>query len=313
MLPEFLPGLSIVSFSSGYSAAKIPLFGGVSTVPYFESGQDYPGKQSNGYTAIWYGFIKPPVTDTYRLSVTSYDGMTLEVNNQTLFSNLGGEIYEFPGAGFERDIFLPGGVYTPIRVTFLESGKNAPAFSIDYTSTILGVSRQPLPASWFFRGDDTQMAVIQRFRGIIPPRYMQGLKLEVQTDPFNGNIIHRAIVNVIDVPLTSGAPFPGLANTDRLDAYFTGFIKFPVTDTYTFNCVADDQIRLWLSDVDIINSFAGTGKSGSRLIQGGVLTPVRIQFFEDGGGAELRVPYSSTALGVVNQPIPASWLFYERS
>ncbi len=80
-----------------------------------------------------------------------------------------------------------------------------------------------------------------------------------------------------------GSPFPGVVNTDNFSARWYGF---PVLQggTYTFVVGADDAVRVWVDDTQIINAWYPapyTEHQASLTLNGGPHT-IRVEYFEAG-------------------------------
>lgn len=97
---------------------------------------------------------------------------------------------------------------------------------------------------------------------------------------------------------------------DNFTARWEGFLLPQFTDTYTFYTVSDDGVRVWIDGDLIINQWIPQGPtewSGNYAVTAGELYPVRIEFFEDGGGAVMKFLWKSTLLP--KQIVPKQQLF----
>ena len=99
----------------------------------------------------------------------------------------------------------------------------------------------------------------------------------------------------IDFDWGSGSPDPSIgANT--FSARWTGQVKPQFTETYTFYTVSDDGIRLWINDDPVIDSWVDkspTENSGTIALVGGLKANIKIEYYENGGGAVARLLWSS--------------------
>ena len=78
------------------------------------------------------------------------------------------------------------------------------------------------------------------------------------------------------------------------------------TETYTFYTKTDDGVRLWVNNQLIINKWVGTGlreASGTAQLTAGVKTPIRIDYYDLSGNAQIELRWSSPSTPV--QLIPA--------
>jgi beta-glucanase (GH16 family) len=77
---------------------------------------------------------------------------------------------------------------------------------------------------------------------------------------------------------------------DHFSVRWDGFVIPEFTEDYTFNIVADDGVRLWVSDKLIIDNWipqAPTELSGSHSMSANKRYPIRIEYFEESGGETL--------------------------
>jgi glucose/arabinose dehydrogenase len=106
------------------------------------------------------------------------------------------------------------------------------------------------------------------------------------------------------------APAPGVA-PDFFSARWTGALEAPVTGSYTFSTVSDDGVRLWIDGRLVIDNWTDHPStedvSEPITLAAGRRYPVRLEFYENDGGAEVRLRWSY--LGGPTTPIPASRLF----
>jgi hypothetical protein len=99
-------------------------------------------------------------------------------------------------------------------------------------------------------------------------------------------------------------------SNDSFSVRWTGFFKAPVTGTYTFYTLSDDGTRLQINNTSIVNNWtdhATTENSGTIALVAGQKYPITLEFYENGGYAEMRLLYS--APGVAKQFVPQINLF----
>jgi len=71
----------------------------------------------------------------------------------------------------------------------------------------------------------------------------------------------------------------------------TGFVEVPKTGKWTIGTISDDGSKLWIGDQLIVNN---DGLHGDREVKGEInleagLHAIRVEFFERGGGATMKV------------------------
>jgi predicted phage baseplate assembly protein len=112
----------------------------------------------------------------------------------------------------------------------------------------------------------------------------------------------------IDFDWPTGTPGDPIdANT--FSARWTGKVIAPTTEAYTFTTRSDDGVRLWVAGSLLIDNWtdhAPTDDNGTINLQAGVETAIRVEFFEDGGPATMKLSWSSATKP--KQIVPAASL-----
>jgi hypothetical protein len=103
----------------------------------------------------------------------------------------------------------------------------------------------------------------------------------------------------------SGSPSPAIG-PDSFSVRWTGQVQAQFSETYTFTTVSDDGIRLWVNGSLVVNNWtdhAPTENSGTILLTAGQKVDLKMEFYENGGGAVARLLWSSpsTAKQAVRQ------------
>ena len=107
-----------------------------------------------------------------------------------------------------------------------------------------------------------------------------------------------------------GSPDPSI-DVDTFSARWTGQVEAPVTGEYTFTTTSDDGVRLSVDGRSLVDNWTNHGPtddSGTITLQAGQKYDVQMDFFEDGGGAVLRLAWAYP--GQDRQIIPAGNLLY---
>ena len=113
----------------------------------------------------------------------------------------------------------------------------------------------------------------------------------------------------IDFTWGSGSPSPSVG-ADTFSARWTGQVEPQFTGTYTFYTVSDDGVRLWVNGQQIVNNWtnhAPTENSGTIALTAGQRYDIRLEFFENAGGATARLLWSSAS--VPKAVVPSARLF----
>jgi hypothetical protein len=125
---------------------------------------------------------------------------------------------------------------------------------------------------------------------------------------FTGTTVARVDATV-DFTWGSGSPAASIA-ADTFSARWIGQVEAPVTGTYTFYTVSDDGVRLWVNNQQIVNNWtdhAPTENSGTINLTAGQRYDIRMEFYENGGGATARLLWSGA--GIAKSVIPSTRLY----
>ena len=101
----------------------------------------------------------------------------------------------------------------------------------------------------------------------------------------------------IDFDWGTGAPIAGMG-TNTFSVRWTGFVAPRFTGTYTFYTTTDDGVRLWVNNLatPLIDRFVDQGPTtwtGTINLTAGQVYPIRMDYFENSGGAVARLEWSS--------------------
>lgn len=103
----------------------------------------------------------------------------------------------------------------------------------------------------------------------------------------------------IDFEWGSGSPLPGIIGNDRFSVRWRGYIVPQETGTYRFRTRSDDGVRLWVGDLSspIINQWNDHSPTdhtaGAMTLQKGQVYPIRMEMYENGGGAVARLSWQT--------------------
>jgi len=112
----------------------------------------------------------------------------------------------------------------------------------------------------------------------------------------------------VNFPSTNGN-FANSGRADQVGAVFTGFLSVPTTDYYTLSIESDDGSKLFLGTDLIIDNDGLHGmveRSGTVALAAGY-HPIRVEFFENGGGAGVIARWQSST--IARQVIPPTRWF----
>jgi hypothetical protein len=124
---------------------------------------------------------------------------------------------------------------------------------------------------------------------------------------FTGTTVTR-IDPTVNYDWTSFSP-QGIG-PDTWSARWTGQVKPAKSETYTFYTTSDDGVRLWVNGSLIVDNWtdhAPTENRGTITLTAGQLYDIRMEYYENGGGAVAKLWWSSASQP--KQIIPSARLF----
>jgi len=109
----------------------------------------------------------------------------------------------------------------------------------------------------------------------------------------------------IDFDWGAGAPATGVG-ADTFSVRWTGNAVAQFSETYTFYTVSDDGVRLWVNGSLVIDNFTDHGpteNTATLTLVAGQSYAIRLEYYENGGGAVARLHWSSPSLS--RRPVTA--------
>lgn len=107
----------------------------------------------------------------------------------------------------------------------------------------------------------------------------------------------------------SGSPAASIG-ADTFSARWSGQVQPQFSQTYTFYTTSDDGVRLWVNGQQLINNWtdhAPTENSGTIALAIGQKYDLKLEFYENGGGASATLSWSSSSQP--KQIVPQARLF----
>ena len=136
-----------------------------------------------------------------------------------------------------------------------------------------------------------------------------GLKGEYYNNiNFTGTKVTRVDPN-INFNWGTGAPVSGFG-ADTFSVTWTGQIQAQHSELYTFTTTSDDGIRLWINGqliIDQWNDHAPTNHTGAYGMVAGQKVDIRIDYYENGGGAVAQLRWASAS--TPQQVVPTNQLY----
>ncbi len=112
----------------------------------------------------------------------------------------------------------------------------------------------------------------------------------------------------------SGSAPDAKMEADTFSVRWSGYVMPKYSETYTFTAISDDGVRLWVNGKRIINNWtlhAPTENNGTITLKAGKKYKIRLDYFEQTGGATMKLFWSSPSQS--RQVIPGEQLFANAS
>ncbi|MFB0553418.1 MAG: PA14 domain-containing protein, partial [Phycisphaerae bacterium] len=124
------------------------------------------------------------------------------------------------------------------------------------------------------------------------------------------DLVMERLDPTVDFSWGDGSPEPGVVNVDNFKVRWTGEVEIPSTGTYTFHTQTDDGVRLWVNDILVLENWTDHGStldSGDIDLKGGQRYPIKLEWYENGGGAICQLYWEGPK--IARQIIPSSYLW----
>lgn len=125
---------------------------------------------------------------------------------------------------------------------------------------------------------------------------------------YTGPNVNR-VDGTVDFDWGTGSPDASLQST-TYSARWTGQVLADFTETYTFETEADDGVRLWVNNVLLVDDYVDQGstkRSGTITLTAGTRYDIKMDYYQDGGGADAHLRWSSPSTPY--EVIPQDHLF----
>ncbi|MCB8952923.1 MAG: SH3 domain-containing protein [Ardenticatenales bacterium] len=231
------------------------------------TGSPAPGINADNFSACWMRVVNFS-GGTYRFSVTVDDGVRLYVDDQLLINAW----YTSNVHTLSADTFLAAGDHY-VRLEYYEAGGNA---IIKLNWSPLNVSTPTPTTGW--RGE------------YYNNQTLSGTAALVRTDP------------AVDFNWGVGTPAVGLLAADHFSVRWTQSLTFN-PGRYRFVVNADDGARLWVNNTLLVDKWVD--QQGGALIAEidlpGALVPIKLEYYEDIGGASVKLAWTQVISYGTNQ------------
>jgi glucose/arabinose dehydrogenase len=245
----------------------------------------------NTFSVRWTGQVQPRYSETYTFYTTSDDGVRLYINNQLVINRF----VDQSAREASGQITLQAGQKYDIRLEYYENGGNAVS-KLLWSSASQG--KEIIPQSRLYEPVVTQQAGTGN-----------GLRGEYYNNiDFTDSVLVRTD-EAVNFNWNGGSPDARIGN-DTFSVRWTGEVQPLYSEEYTFYSTTDDGVRLYINDQLVINNFvdqAATERSGRITLQAGQRYSIRMEYYENGGGASANLGWSSASQ--VKQLLPKAQLY----
>jgi uncharacterized protein YgiM (DUF1202 family) len=225
-----------------------------------------PGVNLDNFSVEWKRNVDFPQAGIYRFTATMDDGMRVIVAGTTVI-----------------DAWTTGPTRTVTAERYFNAGLTH--IQVQYFDAILGAEAR---FSWQYVGPGSPS--INNWRG----------------EYFNNTTLSGSPVAVrddanINFDWGSGSPVPGVVNSDNFSVRWTRTLNF-TPGRYLVTATSDDGIRVWINNQLVVDQWRDqnvTTFNTEVTLPGGAL-PVRVEYYERGGGAVARVSWSPVAVTINN-------------
>jgi hypothetical protein len=264
----------------------------------FNWGQSIPatGVGADTFSVRWTGQVLPLYSETYTFYTTSDDGVRLWVNGQQLINNW----TDHSPTENSGTITLAAGQRYDIRLEYYENTLGA-QIQLQWASA--SQPKQIIPQSQLF-----SEAVPSTPTPTPTSGPGAGLTGQYFDNADLSNPILTRVDSVIHFDWGNAAPASGVS-ADTFSIRWTGRVLPRYSEIYTFHTTTDDGVRLWVNGQQIINNwndYAPTENRGTIALQAGQAYDLRMEYYDNTGGAVARLEWSSASQ--FRQVIPQSQL-----
>ncbi|MCB9263609.1 MAG: PQQ-dependent sugar dehydrogenase [Lewinellaceae bacterium] len=128
---------------------------------------------------------------------------------------------------------------------------------------------------------------------------LTGAYYDEEEHNFEGTPAFWRIDTTVNFNWEGSSAAPALIGEDFYSIRWTGGIEPLFSEEHSFYLISDDGVRLWVNDELVIDQWvpqAPTETQGSIFLEKGRRYPIKLEYFEDGGGAVCQLFWSSSRL-----------------
>jgi len=237
--------------------------------PVFDLPRDY-------FSVRWSGELDPPVTGEYTFTLHANDGGRLRVGDVTL-----GRWEALSGFREVGKVTLQAGKRVPFQFDFFDNYGEASARVLWKGP---GFQEMPIASTQLYPNTEKAPKGLRVGHGLLGCYY--------QNRFFYGDGVLSIDPKIDFAPVTPPAEFPDKNYSVR----WTGQLKAPHTEEYTFKISTDEGVRLWIDGRLLINELSNrTARTftGTVPLQRGERSDVRLESVHRAGQGNLKALWSS--------------------
>jgi GH43 family beta-xylosidase len=224
------------------------------------------GIDANSFSVRWTGQIQAQYTQAQTFQVRSDEGVRLWVDGQLIIDDW------TPHAARVQTgtIDLVAGRFYDIRVDYFEGSGNA-----------------QIELSWITPRQTIE--VIPTDRLYVSPAGLFG----TYTNTTGGSM--SRVDSTVDFNWGAGSPDIAI-NNDNFRVAWSGQIRANFSEEYLFSIASDDGARLWIGNELVIDNWtnqSGSQASGTKTLEAGKRTDIRLEYFEFADNADVELRWSS--------------------
>jgi hypothetical protein len=254
------------------------------------------GVPADHFSIRWTGQVQPRYTGSYTFITNSDDGVRVTVNNMVV-------IDDFTDHGAKIDngtpIDLMAGQKYDIKVEYYENAADA-LIQLSWQSDCQ--TQEVIPAS--------QLYYAAPVCGAPMTGTGTGLKGEYFDNQDLTNLLATHAAEPVSFSWGDGVvPDPAIA-PGTYSVRWTGQVQAKLSESVTFFTTSDDGVRLLIDDALIIDDWNDHGAledEGTINLVAGQKYNVRLEFYNNGGGAQIKLQWASGCMD--KQDIPAAQLY----
>lgn len=253
------------------------------------TGSPVAGINADNFSITWSGEIQPRYSGIYTFHATTDDGVRVHVNGELVVNSW---VAKGPTEHI-GEIELEANKKYSIVIDYYEAGGGA-VMKFEWSSN--QQAREVVPTSRLFP------------YGTAPSNNGTGLNGQYRNG-IDLSTVYEKTDSTINFNWGTGAPAPSI-NADDFNITWRGEIQPRYSGTYTFHATSDDGVRLQINNQLVIDNWnvkSPTEHTGTISLQANQKYPIVLDYFERGGGAVIKLEWSSNQQA--REVVPASQLF----